>query len=173
MTRNLKRLAPISVALAVMLWPALAHASAFDVVLDCTQDGDLDRKYSNGELRRAARELPADQDEYSDCREVITSAITSGSDRGGGRDDGRRRGSVTEAEQLARRADQGRLAQIGDQSRPAVKVGGDTVAPGSNGLFDLPTAAQALPLPLLLALLALGGLASAGALFALRQRLPT
>ena len=52
------------------------------MIRDCALDGRLDQKYSNSELRRAHNNLPADLDEYSDCRDVIAAAIKGGSDRG-------------------------------------------------------------------------------------------
>ena len=51
-------------------------------------------------------------------------------------------------------------------------VGGETVKPGSNGLFDLASASNGLPMPLLVALIALGALAITGVLVALRGRIP-
>ena len=64
--------------------PSAAFASANDVLRDCIRDGKLDRNYSNEELRKAKDNLPADSDEYSDCSDVIASAIKGGSDRGRG-----------------------------------------------------------------------------------------
>ena len=52
------------------------------MIADCARDGQLDRSYSNSELRRARDNLPADLDEYSDCRDVIAAAIKGGSDKG-------------------------------------------------------------------------------------------
>jgi hypothetical protein len=46
------------------------------------------------------------------------------------------------------------------------------VKPGCNGIFDLATAANQLPLPLLLALIAVCLLALAGGLASLQERLP-
>jgi hypothetical protein len=80
-------------ALLALGAPAPARASAEEVLRDCTLDGQLDRQHSLGELRRARRILPSDQDEYSACRDVIDEAIltarrapdaTSGSGSGAG-----------------------------------------------------------------------------------------
>jgi hypothetical protein len=46
------------------------------------------------------------------------------------------------------------------------------VKPGSNGLFDLASASNDLPVPLLVALIALALLAVIGGLVALRERVP-
>ena len=51
-------------------------------------------------------------------------------------------------------------------------MGGRTIKPGENGLFDLATASNDLPTPLLLALIALGLAAIAGVVLALRSRSP-
>jgi hypothetical protein len=53
-----------------------------------------------------------------------------------------------------------------------VEVGGEQVEPGSNGLFDLASASNDLPVPLIVALVALALLAIVGGLVALRDRVP-
>ena len=83
MTRAVRNLIVLGV-FAVLAMPTAAFASANDVLRDCIRDGKLDRTYSNEELRKAKDNLPADSDEYSDCSDVIASAIKGGSDRGRG-----------------------------------------------------------------------------------------
>ena len=83
MIRAIRHLLILS-ALLVLSLPAPAFASADQVIRDCARDGRLDHDYSNAELRRARDNLPADLDEYSDCRDVIANAIKGGSDLGGG-----------------------------------------------------------------------------------------
>jgi hypothetical protein len=177
----------------VLPWGEASAATPFQVIKDCNQDGVLNGKYSNRELREALDNLPTDIDEYSDCRDVINAAITSGPSResegrqgggggasgGGGDPRGGGGGSpavVTPEEQAARQQDQQDLAAItspeGRHDRPAIDVGGATVKPGSNGLFDLASASNSVPLPLLLVLIALGLLALGGGLAALRGRIP-
>ena len=51
-------------------------------------------------------------------------------------------------------------------------VVGPAVEPGTNGLFDLSSASNELPTPLLIALIALGLVALAGGFLALRGRVP-
>ena len=51
-------------------------------------------------------------------------------------------------------------------------VGGQSVQPGDDGLYDLASASNDLPVPLLIALIALGLLAVTGTLVALRSRIP-
>ena len=67
--------------LTVLAALALPAAASADPVRDCAGDGDLDRRYSNSQLRRALDNIPGELDEYSNCREVIKGAISSGSDR--------------------------------------------------------------------------------------------
>jgi hypothetical protein len=162
--------------LALLALPAAASA---DPVTDCARDNDLDKHYSNSELHKALDNLPTDSDEYGLCREVISGAITSGSDRGGGRpNDGGPNGNQVSPEEEAKRAkDSEQLAKLaGDDgsnpTTPSVKVGDETVEPGSNGLFDTASASNDLPTPLLIALIALAVLAVAGVLVALRSRIP-
>ena len=168
----------------MLAFPAPAGATPFQVIKDCNEDGQLDRKYSNEELTKALDNLPSDIDEYSDCRDVISAAITGGSDRGenrgaGSGGDGSGGGSaapITPEEQAARAQDQADLQALttpdGRDKPPAVEVGGETVKPGSDGLFDLASESNSIPGPLLAALIALGILALVGGVVALRGRVP-
>ena len=171
----------------MLAFPAPAGATPFQVIKDCNEDGQLDRKYSNEELTKALDNLPSDIDEYSDCRDVISAAITGGSDRGenrgagsGGDGSGGAGGGtaapITPEEQAARAQDQADLQALttpdGREKPPAVEVGGETVKPGSDGLFDLASESNSIPGPLLAALIALGILALVGGVVALRGRVP-
>jgi hypothetical protein len=166
----------LAVTLIALALPASAQAGGYDVIRDCAKDGRLDRKYSNAELKQARENLPSDIDEYSDCREVINGAITSGSDRGGGRDGGGGSGSsATSAQEreAARERDAAALDKLtGGGRKPTLNVAGENVSPGDNGLFDLASAANGLPLPLLLALLFATLMAAAAGLATLRRRFP-
>jgi hypothetical protein len=171
------RVAYILVVVVALAAPALAQASPDAVIRDCAEDGDLDGNYSNDDLEQAENNLPSDLDEYSDCREVIGGAQTGGSDRGagGGRDSANHPtgAAAAKARENARKRDEAELGAItarGD--RPELRVGGKSVEPGSNGLFDVASSSNGLPLPLLLALIAIGLLAAVGALYALRRRVP-
>jgi hypothetical protein len=163
----------LALSLVALALPALAHASPNAVIRDCADDGTLQGKYSNGDLRRAQQTLPADLDEYSDCREVIGAAITSGPGGKGGKRGGQGGGPALSAaaKRRAEARDRAALAAItrGDK-RPELGIGGKTIKPGPNGLFDVPTASSGLPLPLILALIGVGLLATGGLLYVLRQR---
>ena len=165
------------------------------MIKDCNEDGRLDGTYSNSELRKALENLPTDIDEYSDCREVIGAAITSGSagraggPGGGGAGSGGSGSGAPPAggggstaapspeEQAARLQDQADLDALTSpdglrDKPPEVNVGGERVKPGPNGLFDLATASNSVPLPLLLVLIVLGLLALWAGVVGLRERIP-
>jgi hypothetical protein len=143
----------------------------------------VDRRYSNSELQRALDNIPSEIDEYTDCRSIIGGAIRSGSDRGGNRPNATASGTAgaggggssgAQREQQARAEDAAELEAItgdGNES-PTVDVGGEPVQPGGNGLFDLASASNDVPVPLLVALIAIGLLAILGGLVALRERVP-
>jgi hypothetical protein len=162
--------------LSVISLLALPSAARADALTDCTRDNDLDHSYSNSELQKALDNLPTDSDEYSNCREVLAGAIKDGSDKGGGRPkgSGSGEGAISAHEQAKRAKDNADLAAItkGDDQPPPIDVGGETVKPGDDGLYDLASASNDLPVPLLVALIALGALALTGALVALRTRVP-
>jgi hypothetical protein len=160
-------------AISLVVLPSAAHA---DALTDCTRDNDLDHSYSRSELQNALDSLPTDSDEYSNCREILAGAIHSGSDKGGGRPKGTGPNGqpLSGNEQSKRAKDSADLASItkSDGTPPPVDVGGETVKPGDNGLYDLASASNGLPTPLLLALIVMGVLALTGALVALRTRIP-
>jgi hypothetical protein len=160
--------------LAVLALPGSAMANP---ILDCSDNGKLDKPYSNERLRKALDDLPTDLDEYSNCREILSGAITGGSDKGGNRPavagpDG---SGLPPEEHAARAEDNEDLAAITadpESNPPSVEVGGEEVEPGSNGLFDLATSSNDLPAPLLVALIALALVALIGGLVAVRERAP-
>jgi hypothetical protein len=162
--------------LAVLAVLALPGSAMANPILDCNDDGDLDKQYSNSQLRKALDNLPTDLDEYSNCREILSGAITSGSDKGGNRPTVGADGTALPAEEAAARAEDNEdLAAITadpESNPPSVEVGGQEVEPGSNGLFDLASASNDLPVPLLVALIALALVALIGGLVAVRERVP-
>jgi hypothetical protein len=183
--RVVRHLMLLLAAVAVLLAPAGAVADPKQVIKDCGNDGTLNRKYSNSDLRKARDNLPTDLAEYSDCRDVIAAAITAGSDKGGGRGSPGQgvggAGAADPGEQGARAADAAELQALtaeaaegsnNPESAPRVEVGDEPVEPGSNGLFDLSSASNELPVPLLIALICVGLLALAGGWMALRERVP-
>jgi hypothetical protein len=187
-TRLPRHLLLLATLLVLLAFPGAAYGSPLQVIKDCNEDGELNGHYSNEELRKALDNLPSDIDEYSDCRDVIGAAITGGSAKGaGGGGSGSGAGgaggtggggaeAVTPEEQAARAQDQADLQALttpdSREHAPPVEVGGEKVKPGSNGVFDVASASNSLPTPLLIALIALGLLAIAGGVALLRGRLP-
>jgi hypothetical protein len=160
-------------ALLVLSLPVPAFASADQVIRDCARDGRLDHDYSNAELRRARNNLPADLDEYSDCRDVIANAIKGGSDLGGGAGSPGVGATDPAGEAAAKADDAADLeALAGGGESPKVDVGGTALEPDSSGFFNLGGAANQVPLPLLLGLLLLCTVALASGIGALRERVP-
>jgi hypothetical protein len=161
MTRVFRHLLIIG-ALSVLALPSPAFASADQVIRDCALDGKLNHHYSNADLRRARDHLPSDLAEYSDCRDVIASAITGGSDRGGAAGSPGIGATNPAGEQAAQAADQASLNSIpGTKDKPTLGVGGQSLSPDSSGFFNLGSSANQVPLPLLIALTLLCALALA------------
>ncbi|ADB53916.1 hypothetical protein [Conexibacter woesei] len=71
--------------------PALA-ASPDSIIKDCSSSptGELQKQYSNGDLRKALKEVNGDVAEYTNCYDAIRNAMRDGSRRGddGGDGDG-------------------------------------------------------------------------------------
>jgi hypothetical protein len=171
-------LAAVLVALAA---PTVAMASPNQVLRDC-EDGQLDKTYSNKDLRHALDGIGSDQDEYTDCRAVINAAITDGAGKSGkggngpdgsGADTGGDTSTLSGEEQSARQTDAQALAAItSDEDGGPIEVGGKEVKPGENGVFDVASAENDVPAPLLWLLIALGVAALGGLLFLGRRHAP-
>jgi hypothetical protein len=72
----------LAIAFALLLTAAPASAATRTEILRDCQDGSLAGNYTPSELRDARSHIPADIDQYSDCRDVLTRALTSGSGTG-------------------------------------------------------------------------------------------
>lgn len=183
MTRVVPKLLVVA-ALVAAAFPVSASASPQQVILDCSDDGKLSGSYSNQELRGALDKLPGDLDEYSDCRQVISGAIGSGSGSKGPGGDGNggagasgggsgNNGTLSGGTAADQQSDQEALAAATKAAEDgSASVAGKQVKPGENGVFDLASAENGVPTPLLLILIALGALALGGGLFLLRRRVP-
>ena len=74
----------LAVVLAVLLLaPAATAAERIEILRDC-QDGSLSGTYTPAEIRDARDNIPADIDQYSDCRDVLSRALIPASSGGGG-----------------------------------------------------------------------------------------
>ena len=170
--RNLLALATL---LALFALAGSAHASGRTVIDDCTDDEIMARTYTQQEYRDALAKLPADADQYGNCRDIIARAQDAAATKGGAKRGSKKPGSAAPAveapsvapakEQLAAASPEERAA-VRDAARDTSAAGAATPAravvaervgsaPGSS-VADLP-----LPILVLLSVLLAGALALA------------
>jgi hypothetical protein len=77
------RLVLAGLVLLLAIAPAAEAASTTQILRDCADDGVLQGHYSPSELRKARQHIPADTDQYTDCRDVIARAAGRGAASGG------------------------------------------------------------------------------------------
>jgi hypothetical protein len=142
---------------------ATAQSTRAKIVDDCFEDGDLDGNYTATQIRDARNNLPADVDQYSDCRDVLSRALGgSGTESAGGAGGG---SSAPPPEPLTpsgpaeTAALEQAVAQGGEQP---VQIGDSTVLPGASG-FEAGAARSDIPGTLLTTLILLGLAALAAA----------
>jgi len=173
MGTSVRHIVALCVALAALALPAVAQADPDAVVRDCAADGSVDGNHSDADKKAALKRIPADLDEYSDCRSVIAASIkgpkAGASSRGGGGDDAAGAGGGTAAERAARakkrKARAKRLAA--KRRRTEAALGGPNADPKDPAVFEASNTSNGLPTPVLLALIALGLLGAAGGVMAL------
>jgi len=170
---------------ALALGGGIASASSKDVIKDCSEDGSIDGSYTKSELEQARKKLPADLDEYTDCRDAIADAIAnpsgadddaaataSGAGPGGGFGGGVPSPTApvagSTATDEAALEEQRKGAEKG--GAPSIPVDGKQIKPAT-GPFAPVDAINQLPLPVLLGLITMLVLASGAGLMALRSRL--
>lgn len=179
MPASVSRLLLATVLLLFVAVPATAYAGTREkIVADCYDDGKLDGNYSPSEIRDARNNLPADIDQYSDCRDVLARALGGSGDKavgggsGGGALGGGDGGSGP-AQDLTPSGPQEQQeleqAAAGGGDQP-IQVGPTTVVPGAAGLAS-DAAQNAMPVTVLVALILLGLVAIAGAVPYVRRRL--
>jgi hypothetical protein len=170
----MRRVLVVPAVVVCLLAPAAAaHASARDVIRDCTDNGQIDSHHSAQDYNSALHNLPSDVDEYTDCRQIIAAAERR--DAGGGGGGGGGGGSVSGgglpgvggtpppaagANLPKTPGEAGALAQAAKNGGNPVSVSGTPITPGGSGITSA-AFRHSLPAPLiaLLALLGLGGLA--------------
>ena len=178
-----KKLLLVTVLMLLVAVPATAHAAGTreKIVADCYDDGKLDGNYSPSEIRDARNNLPADIDQYSDCRDVLARALGGSGDKavgggsggsggggalGGAEDSGPAEPLVPSGPQEQQDLEQAAVAG-GDAP---IQVGGTTVVPGAAGLAS-DAAHNAMPVTVVVAMVLLGLVALAGAVPYVRRRL--
>lgn len=165
-------------ALAALVLAPLAAASPTAVVRDCAEDGSLDGSYSDADKRAALGQIPADIDEYSDCRSVIGGSLDGGKGTATAGSNGTSSPGAAAATPQARKAEARRAEKIRQaRIQRARKIrektlGARAVDPRDPGVFRAANTANGMPLPFTLALVALALIAVAGGLFTLWRRNP-
>lgn len=180
MTRRVRHLSVLAAAFAVLALPASAAADPTAVVRDCAADGTIDGKHSDADRRAALSKIPADLDEYSDCRAVIAASIgggvkaTAAGNGGGGGADGGSGGAVagTAGGKGAPKTAAERAAAERRRAATELALGERRVGPRSAGVLKASETANGMPTPVLLALIALGLLGIAGTLLLVSRRKP-
>lgn len=174
-------------ALSLAAVPATSAASE-QIVKECLNNGYVDPdKHSREELQSSLDGLPSDIAEYTDCYDVIADALASKRQRrrsGGGQSDARAAAGVAggaggggdagadgnpptvEEHGGARNEIESTL----QRSAPKVAVGGEGGAPKLDGL-EPAAASNELPLPILLALIAIALMLATGAALTVRSKL--
>jgi cobalamin biosynthesis Mg chelatase CobN len=72
----------VATVLALVAGAPPALASGTDVIRDCTDDEVMAKTYTQQEYRDALAKLPADADQYGDCRDIIARAQESSATKG-------------------------------------------------------------------------------------------
>lgn len=173
----MRRLLIISTACAALMAPATAlAASGDDVIKDCLDNGKIDRHYTQDDYRQAERNMPADVDEYTDCRDQIHHARlaaardTRNRASGGGVATGGGGGPTapTVDQQPATKAEGAAADRATRHGSAPVRVAGASIRPGAPG--TLASSTSSIPGPLLAVLILLGAGALGAILLAVRTR---
>jgi len=192
MTKRARNLiAPALILLLVLAFPLAAQASPKQVIKDCAEDGSVDGNYSNRDLKAALDKIPADLAEYSDCRAAISSAIgpSAGASRNKSRNGGGAGGSgggstgapdpdtngdgkVSAQEKKAAAATVVALKRDTKRKKTEQALGKRKIDPARAGAIAATETSNGLPLPVILALVALTLLAIAAGLLLLERRRP-
>jgi hypothetical protein len=75
--------------------PALAQGTRVEILRDCQDDGILQGSYTASQMRDARNNIPAELDEYSDCRDVLSRGISAKTSSKSSNDNGGSGGSST------------------------------------------------------------------------------
>jgi hypothetical protein len=164
MIKRLSRTVIVAVLAMLVASAAPAGASYLDVIRDCSEDGVLDKSYSQKELSKALDKLPSDLDEYTDCRTVIRDAQLGGHKHAGTKGG---QGLGVDSKTPPSPEEQQKLKEASKNPSP-VKIGGKSVTPG----FRASALGSDLPGYVLAALIALGAATLAGGAFASQRRWP-
>jgi hypothetical protein len=153
--------------------PAAMAGTRADIIADCYDNGSLDGDYTPSQIRDARNNLPADIDQYSDCRDVLSRALggsgTKGVTGGSGGTGGGEGAPAAPPAPPSPDEQQALDSAAGTGGDAPVQVGDSTIVPGASG-FAAGAAHPALPASLLVALILLGLIALAVAAPYARKR---
>jgi hypothetical protein len=197
MTSRMRHLIAPALLLLALALPAAVQASPDAVVRDCAEDGSIDGKYSDADKRAALKKIPADLDEYSDCRAAINGAIGTGpkagssgkkggsgggaaaSSNGGGGGgsptidaDTNGDGKVTDAEKAAAGKTDLALKQDKKRKNTESSLGDPKTDPTKVGAIDASQTSNGVSAPVIASIAALALLAAVAAVFFLGRRKP-
>jgi hypothetical protein len=168
------------IVLALLLPAQAAHASVLGVQQDCADSDTFEREHSRADLQDTLKQIQGDVDEYTDCEKMVLAALASSKGNGGGpggpgsgvidadlNDDG----IVTPkekrvAKQRAKQQREQRDRQIAAVDEDLIQD--DAAVSSSGGGSD----SGGTPLPLILALVALGCAGIGGGLWYASKRNP-
>ena len=163
MRRTILEISLLVLGATLVLGASSAQAGYINVIRDCSDDGVLNKHYSQKELAGALKHLPSDIDEYTDCRGVIRDAQLGG---------GRKREALAGA---VAPPDAGEAKKLDDATKRSgpLDIGGKTVTPGGAGApFQAAALGIQLPPFVLAALIAMAMAMLAGAAYASERRWP-
>lgn len=187
MKRAIRQLIVLAAVLAA-LPAATAVAGPYDILRDCLDDERVQGDYTDAQLQNALRKLTGDANEYSNCRAIIGAEIgggggsggdgsPNGGGGGGGGANGRYDpdldgdGKISPAER--RKAKEWRERERERERRQIASIG-DGFGGGAhpNGIVPDRASSGGMPLPLILALVALTLAAIGGGTWYAAQRNP-
>jgi hypothetical protein len=164
--------------LALCASASSAAASGRAVINDCTDDEVLSKTYTQQDYRDALAKLPADADQYGNCRDIIARAQDAAATKGGSKSSSSKADATTttagggtgtgsggtpppSTKQLAAASPEDRAAASAAAGDGGIPVTGPTAAevgraPGTDQVADLPAPVLALLAFLLVGALGLG-----------------
>ncbi len=169
LVRMRRGLSTLVLALLLALTGASAAVASPNQIYDDCQDGKLDRKYSQKDLKAALEGMPGDLDEYTNCREVVRQA-RFGLDRPDGADNtdggagaGGAGGTGGDSGlggapigQDGKQADPVALASEADKQAAFRARSGADVQPTATGIAPGKASGAGLPVPLIIVLVLTG-----------------
>lgn len=169
-----RALPALLLVLACLLAPAAAHASYQELLKDACRDEKVDGTYSQKDYREALANLPADTDQYTNCRAVLRAAqlaaaknqAAGGSSTPAGSDPVSQILASGDPLATATPTEKAAVTAATQQGGAPITVAGKVVEPSSLGAGRTVAASISdLPVPLLIAL-AICALAAIAALLA-------